>query len=49
MKKIFFVVFSSLTFYSCISVKFPDSINADIKVDAEKEIESKKTTPHCWI
>ena len=38
MKKIFLVVLSSLTFYSCISVKFPDSINADIKVDAEKEI-----------
>ena len=42
MKKIFLVVLSSLTFYSCISVKFPDSINADIKVDAEKEIERKK-------
>ena len=37
MKNIFLVVLSSLTFYSCISVKFPDSINADIKVEDEND------------
>ena len=42
MKNIFLVVLSSLTFYSCISVKLPNSINANIKVDAEKKIERKK-------
>ena len=37
MKNIFLVVLSSLTFYSCISVKFPDSINADIKIEDEND------------
>ncbi len=42
MKKKLLVVLSFFIFYSCISVKFPDSINADIKVDAINEIGRKK-------
>ena len=42
MKNIFLVLLLNLTFYSCISIKFPGSINADIKVDGEREIERKK-------
>ena len=42
MKNIFLATIAFLTLYSCVSVKFPESINADIKVDTENEIERKK-------
>lgn len=37
MKNFFLLVLTSLTLYSCISIKFPDSIKADIKLEDEND------------
>jgi hypothetical protein len=42
MKKIFFVALASLSIYSCVSVRFPETIKVDITVPEDFNVEQMK-------
>ena len=42
MKKTFFVALASLLIYSCVSVRFPETIKVDITVPEDFDVEQMK-------
>ena len=42
MKKIFYVALASLSIYSCVSVRFPETIKVDITVPENFDLEQMK-------
>ena len=42
MKKIFFVALASFSIYSCVSVRFPETIKVDITVPEDFDVEQMK-------